>query len=341
MKTLKNNKLLTYSTIFMLLFSAILISASVFKIRSYFSFLVYMKRTICINYNDLNHRIFLPSCNEYIPLKGRVIRLSTNEITLRERPLKELKPQQVFIVGDSVIEGMGVQFEEAFPQVFEKEIGKELGLQFINLGVRRSSPFIQVNTIKQIAKTLKPKYIIWSLTENDFNEDFYLTALAHKFDQYKIPIHFSRHISKRTWASELVDNFVSALNPYSSDYTTVLRFLYFSRPYYNAASRWSDFPALCQAIEEGYRYTKEVGIKLQFMIVPFSPDYYSLHQGEGDLKNKLSRIVSCLRNKPFDLRVPPIGNNPELFQEDLMHLTPEGVRVSVQHVKEDVKNFLK
>jgi len=282
---------------------------------------------------------FTPNCEESLNIEGRNIQLKINEIGLRERPQKEIKKNQVLLVGDSTIEGMGLNFDETFSQVLERKFKKSLDLQFLNLGIRKSGTLYQADLLRKYIKMLEPKYVIWSLTENDFNDDYLAVTRAIRFDKYGIPIKYDFQ-NVPTYSKDPFTYFVRGFDPMFSDFTAILRHLYLARMNYNFVSRYDKNPAICNGIELGYKLAKDNNFKIQFLIVPFGPLYYSVFK-EGNLKNKLNKLIGCLRDKPFDLRIENIENNSELFQKDLMHLNAIGVVDSIDYLESSIYKFLK
>ncbi|MBL7686427.1 MAG: hypothetical protein JNJ49_00220 [Bdellovibrionaceae bacterium] len=318
--------------------SFLLIGVSLFRLQEYKRYIVYMRLPRCLEWDVRYDQIFKPNCKETFRLSDRVVDFQTNEMGLRDRAVSQIKPEQVFVVGDSVVEVMGLQYSESFSQVLEKETADELGLQFINLGRRRSSPVTQVLGLRAKIEKLKPKYIIWALTENDFNDDYFAKERATEIGSNGLPIKFDIQYLKNT-EPNLLKDFIFNLDPGSSDSLAILKYIYLSKFVFKTYEKWENAPADCSGIHEAERIAREMNIKLGFMAVPFSPKYVSLYR-EGNLKLQLQKLIECTSHPVFDLRVPSISRDEHFYQEDLMHFNAEGVRKSVQYLKRQIIEFI-
>lgn len=316
-----------------------LISLGFLKLSSYTRYRSYMMHPKCLVWSFKYQHGFRPNCKETFFIENRNIKFETNELGFRERPIVEIKVGQVLVVGDSSIEGMGLQQNETFPSVLEEKTKEKFSLQFINSGLRRTSPITQVIRVRYFIKKFKPKFVLWSLTENDFDEDYYLMQKAESVDKYGIPTKINLDYWQKTNPSFLYEH-IKKLDPSTNFYIAVLRHLYLSEHDHKSSKLWEDSPALCEGILEAKRMSEKYNFKLKFMIIPFSPEYVSLYD-EGNLKQKMERVIKCLdKDSYIDLRVPEIDKNSSLFQEDLMHLNYEGVKSSVDIMLPSIEEFL-
>jgi lysophospholipase L1-like esterase len=326
-------------TLIFLLLSLLLIIFSVIKIKSYSQFLSYMVTPNCFDWEISGWTIFKPNCIESFKVEGREVEYSINQIGLRERSFTKFKKKQLVLLGDSTIEGMGLKIEETIGQEFERKLKSDTNLQFLNLGIRRAGTLQEAYILKKYLPILKPSFILWSLTENDFNDDYLSAIRTTRFDSNGLPIQ-KKFLASTIFPNSVFTNLILSLDIKNNDYNSIIRHLYLAKKVYKMIEPWSYSPAICNGIHLGYKLAEENNIKIQFLIVPFGPNYYSLFE-EGNLKEKMDRVVACLKNKPIDLRVPEIQDNPKLFQEDLMHLNYSGVQLAVSLIKDDVLEFIK
>lgn len=325
----------------LLTLSILIFTSTVLKLSSYKKYLSYIKQPKCLTLDKFFDRKFIPNCTEIFHIEGRNIEYRINEMGLRERPFSELQQEQVVVIGDSAIEGMGLKFEETFGQVFEKVTQPHRKLQFINMGTRRTGPISQLLKLKHDFNLLNPKYIIWSITENDFDDDYLVHSLKAKaFDEEGLPIEFNKDFFADSDISQL-SRVLLKIPSFESDLFSIFKHLAYSRDSAKFLLSWKDKPALCNGIHAAERFVQSKNVPLVFMVVPFGPNYISW-PNEGDLKVKLNKLLSCIKStQVFDLRISSIQNNPDLFQKDLMHFNSKGVEQSVAYLKDDLFSFLK
>lgn len=147
---------ISYKKISTLLFicSLIIVIFSILKVRSYYRFLPYMGPVKCMLWSLEESFYFTPNCEESLNIEGRNIQLKINEIGLRERPQKEIKKNQVLLVGDSTIEGMGLNFDETFSQVLERKF-KEPRSSVFKLGNQKIRYIISSRLTEKIYKNVR------------------------------------------------------------------------------------------------------------------------------------------------------------------------------------------
>ncbi|MCB9025791.1 MAG: SGNH/GDSL hydrolase family protein [Bdellovibrionaceae bacterium] len=297
-----------------------------------------MKLSKCVTWNSTVHHLFIPNCRDQFFIENRNVNLQINSIGLRERPAEQLKKNQLLFVGDSSIEGVGLNFEETFPQIFEKALFNESNIQFINMGIRRSSTITQLVRLKEYIDIIQPKYLLWSLTENDFDEDFIFLKTALDFNENGNPIKFDLNFFSYS-NPQIFDSLFFGLDAYNNGYSAIFRHLYINNKLSKHLVGNDRLPAYCNALDEGIQLAKERNIKIQFIILPFGPDYYSIYE-QGSLKEKLNKIVGCLASTPIDLRLDSIQTKSDFFQEDLMHFNAKGIEESLKYIKPDLLSFL-
>lgn len=100
---------------------------------------------------------------------------SINSLGLRdsEIDLQKKDKMRVLILGDSFVQGHGVEAEESFAEILEKRLNEDgLGrYEVINAGVFGYSPLIEYLFLKKEGLRFKPDLVIVALTLTDFFED--------------------------------------------------------------------------------------------------------------------------------------------------------------------------
>jgi lysophospholipase L1-like esterase len=94
-----------------------------------------------------------------------------------------LEPQKkrILVVGDSVVEGHGVEYSETFAYQLKKEFEKQ-NREVLNLGIQGSSFLVHSVNLPRFLY-LKPEAIVICLNENDWIDD-----RIHEIDFKKLPI---------------------------------------------------------------------------------------------------------------------------------------------------------
>ena len=107
--------------------------------------------------------------------------LKTNSFGMRNRETTKEKPPGVFriaMLGDSFAFGWGVNSEDSFPSVLERELQKSAPtgtkIEVLNFGVPGYSTFQEVEAFKTWGSTFNPDAVIVFFIENDFDFPFFL-----------------------------------------------------------------------------------------------------------------------------------------------------------------------
>ena len=98
--------------------------------------------------------------------------LGFRDRTVREVPLEAKKPRILFL-GDSFVEGLGVDYEDSFVGIIHQELQKA-NLSVLNMGVISYSPYIYHDKIKYYLeeKGLKVDYVVVYLDISDIHDEY-------------------------------------------------------------------------------------------------------------------------------------------------------------------------
>src|SRR3989338_553025 len=101
-----------------------------------------------------------------------------NSLGLRSPEIKIEKSQDTFrilFLGDSFVQGYGVEEEESFPRLLEKELNTKFGgkpkVEVVNAGVPNYSPLIEYLYLKNEGLKLSPDLVILEFDLTDFSND--------------------------------------------------------------------------------------------------------------------------------------------------------------------------
>ena len=118
--------------------------------------------------------------------------LRTNSLGLRDRDYPAQKDHDTFrilMVGDSILEGGGLQLEETIPAQLEAMLnatGCGRRFEVLNGGVAGYSPILEYLLIKSVGLGLHPDLIILNFDMTDVHDDLLWTSVA-RFDSSGLP----------------------------------------------------------------------------------------------------------------------------------------------------------
>lgn len=119
---------------------------------------------------------FRPYLWSYIPhshflqVRGdRRIPYDINAAGFRGRPIEAKQRKRILVVGDSVVEGQGVRFEETFAERLSDNL-QDAGWEALNTGVSGASPVYYAANLERYF-SFSPDAMLFVLFENDIHED--------------------------------------------------------------------------------------------------------------------------------------------------------------------------
>lgn len=112
---------------------------------------------------------FLPGSRYQAARSSYVVDYEINDRGFRGPEAPPRHGPRLVVVGDSIAEGHGVRFEEAFPFLLGVELAEE-GWEVVNAGVQGASPiYFAANLPRYLA--LEPDAVLLVLFENDLGDD--------------------------------------------------------------------------------------------------------------------------------------------------------------------------
>ncbi|HEV2445390.1 MAG TPA: SGNH/GDSL hydrolase family protein [Candidatus Sulfopaludibacter sp.] len=100
------------------------------------------------------------------------VEIATDELGLRDRPLKPHAPGEtrILVLGDSVAFGWGVKVEDTFPRQLEREIARSSApVETINSGVPGYNTTQELTFLKLYADRLHPDAVLLLYVDNDID----------------------------------------------------------------------------------------------------------------------------------------------------------------------------
>jgi hypothetical protein len=127
----------------------------------------------------------------HVTRRVRGAELRTNSLGLRDRDYPSEKQRDTFrilMVGDSIVEGGGLQFEATIPARLQAMLNATACGRFevLNAGVAGYSPILEYLFLKHVGLGLHPDLVILNFDMTDVHDDFLWTSVA-RFDSSGLP----------------------------------------------------------------------------------------------------------------------------------------------------------
>src|SRR5215813_1526925 len=129
----------------------------------------YTVRAGGIYYRDRNLRMnfMIPNFETTMYANGYVWHHQTDALGFRNAPLHV--PADVVLLGDSLVYGQGVEFEDTLGNRLEERSG----LRVVNLGLQGDCAFQEAYRLTAYIDLFKPRFVVYVFTSNDI-EDLYV-----------------------------------------------------------------------------------------------------------------------------------------------------------------------
>ncbi len=115
-----------------------------------------------------------------------------NNLGLRDRDTSRAKPRgtyRILWVGDSTIEGAGLELEETVPKRLEHMLNSGLcssHFEVLNGGIASFSPLLEYLFVRTVGLQLDPDMILQHFDMSDVQDDYFYSRLA-RFDDQNVP----------------------------------------------------------------------------------------------------------------------------------------------------------
>ncbi len=123
------------------------------------------------------HHSFIPGSKTVMNSQEFKVEYRINKIGLRDKEVGPKKPGvfRILVVGDSVVEGWGVELKESWVKQLEKKLNESFGegkFEVINGGVASYSPFLYYLFLKKKGLELRPDLVIMMMDMGDPSDDY-------------------------------------------------------------------------------------------------------------------------------------------------------------------------
>lgn len=299
---------------------------------------------------NLDH-VLQPNCSGKIVNRDFKTDFKTNNLGFVGPEISDKKDDRlrVVLVGDSFVEGWGVNIKDRFDQINLD------GVEIINIGVRSYSPFLEKILLDKYLDKINPDLVIQFLDFSDFHDDFYyMNKMGVKIDSYPYQENsfFLRLINKSSLLTELYKFFATRF--YNNKRELRMVNLTNDIALFARAYDWQNYDRAWDLVRKNISETKNMlldkSIDYSLVVVP-----RGIHVGEKEWDD--ARVVLGLKR---DLIYDP----PEIFKmseidllKDLKeaekespgdlyfsfdgHWTPRGHAVVKQSVEEYLTKYQK
>lgn len=294
--------------------SLLMLAVSLNKLYQRF---VYISPPPCMHYVESSlHHEFIPDCRgKFTGRDSQEIEYSINHLGLREREFHQLlRKNSVAVLGDSHVEGWGLNFEETLSQQLEKWDGKK---NYLNLGIRSSGPLMQSLIWQKQRQHIKAQEILWVLNENDFDDDRLSWALAQE-DRTKLwrpAIVFSvEDFAGLKWQIP----FFQYLPGQRKVWESMVKYPLYLRGLTKLREKIAEEKmAVCSPFENIKILYPQV--KINFLLLSLGPYNHS-----SSATPLIERVLACLPSaKVLDLR-KDLESRKDFYFTDDVHLNPIG-----------------
>ncbi len=304
---------------------ALLIFASIFCLLGLAAYLqrwaedlkVYAHLPPCLGLSPEKHHYFQAGCSGSFDFQGRSVHYEINEMGWRERPLSQMKTGQVMMLGDSMVEGWGMDRERALSSGLEKALAPS-GVQFQNGGIRFSGPVLQSLRAFSAMDRLKPRFVLWFLAENDLFDDRFAYSIASERGPGGLPVAFSlRDFDAISWIERW--SWLESVAP------TVYKAVRYSL-YQREVERLVDSVPVdsidpCAALRGAQQEMRKRGVKVLYVALPIGP------YGDVRRASHMDRLLSCVPpGQLIDYR-SQLAKRTDLYFLNDTHLNFEGVKL--------------
>lgn len=287
----------------------------------------------CLRIGGELHHYYEPNCSGSFSFYGEKVFYSINEDGIRERSAALIRQRQVLVLGDSMVEGWGIQAQETIPARLEEAWRNKSPMQFINAGYRFTGPIMQALRAEKLIKKYKPKLLLWFITENDLLDDQFSYSLAKAFDVNGMPKKFSTSdFDNVSW----VNRYASLQNEFPVAFSLFKYFAY-QRSVNQVLKNqdWQKQYHVCAGIEYLSKIATANHARTAFVAIPMG----SVSNTDHRVSN-IDSLIMCTKKFPLvDLRNSTI-RDPKNYLYKNTHFNPRGTSVVAAAIEESVASLL-
>lgn len=131
----------------------------------------------CRRKDAILHHALVPSCDGVVQTNDYTIHFKTNSWGLRGEEFQKQKSKDVYrvlVLGDSYVEGWGVNEKEHFITIAEQLLEKKgKKVEIINAGVASYSPVLELEFLRTKGVQLNPDLVIMMIDPNDMHDEYF------------------------------------------------------------------------------------------------------------------------------------------------------------------------
>lgn len=160
---------------------------------------------------------FIPNSRGRLGSKEYRTVYKINSLGFRDYEYNAKKPlgtKRILVLGDSFVEGYGVNIDDTFVKILEKKLNKDGGHKYevINCGMLSYSPILEYLQLKQKGLALSPDLVVLFLDQSDIQDD-YVYAKHAVFDEKGRILavsHSGFFVGRPKYSRIFIDRFLSS-----------------------------------------------------------------------------------------------------------------------------------
>ncbi len=300
---------------------------------------VFHQRCLSLNGSDLK-QTYVPNCTSVIFVNKEKIVYSFNEDGLRDRGRRFFGKNVILTLGDSIVKGLSLQKEQTIPSILEFRLHEKLGVQFLNGGIRLSSPTTQSLLATKLIDLYPIRGVLWFINGSDVFDERLAHALADEWDENGVPVRFrSDPLTTRLGGAARFMRLISLESNALALLIRIWRYHSWTRELSAVAKKEN---VLCGGIERLARELKARQIPLMFVVTPHSrhgieASWGGLPFDTGDLET----MKQCARRTGAIVEdLTSLAASPDWYQPDGMHFRASGTLAVAERVGDRVIEWL-
>lgn len=146
----------------------------------------------CRKYDPLLYYSFVPNTSCHFKTREWDITYKINSFGLRDYEYALNKPQntyRILMLGDSFVEGYGVNIENSYSKILEKALNENSSskVEIIDAGVQAWSTLNEYLYLKNFGIKLNPNLVILNFNMTDFYDDYQFNKKITKEEKFNLP----------------------------------------------------------------------------------------------------------------------------------------------------------
>lgn len=132
-----------------------------------------IRRPICGQFDRTLIMVFRPNCTSMERSSWNEYPFETNEDGIRDRPRSFFRSGAIYLLGDSHLQGYGLEVQKGIARRLESQLNNSLGAPLLNLGVQSYGPSQEALFARRMFPRYPLKGAVWFLNPTDVPDEIY------------------------------------------------------------------------------------------------------------------------------------------------------------------------